>query len=202
VISERRLKGLLSSLAGSTRRGTFFRSIDLQWLLRGTPLSAVGSRLRGGRYNRKGGFEAFYLADTPETALYETEAIFKLAGVVVGVRQPPRVMLSLDYHLQHVLDLREPSVLKNLNLTVDDLKQPWKLLQAEKRPVLTQRIGAAAHAIDVEGLFVPSARVDNGTNLVIFPDRLRKGSTVELYVGNEPTIPRYTLQGQYSPEKY
>lgn len=115
----------------------FFRSIDLQWLLQGTPLSAIGSRLRGGRYNRKGDFEAFYIADTQETALYETEAIFKAAGVVVGVRQPPRVMLSLDYDLQRVVDLREPSVLKSLDLTIDDLKQPWKLAQAENRPVLT-----------------------------------------------------------------
>ena len=201
MISERRLERLLSSLAGSTQRGTFFRSIDLQWLLQGTPLSAIGSRLRGGRYNRKGDFEAFYIADTQETALYETEAIFKAAGVVVGVRQPPRVMLSLDYELRHVVDLREPNVLKSLDLTINDLKQPWKLAQADNRPVLTQRIGSAARAVDIEGLLVPSARVDSGTNLVIFPDRLREGSTVELYVGNEPTIPRYTLQGQYGAGK-
>jgi len=102
------LERLLSSLAGSTVRGTFFRSIDLQWLLEDTPLSAIGSRLHGGRYNRKGVFEAFYIANTPETALYETDAIFKAAGVVVGVRQPPRVMLSIDCHLQNVLDLCEP----------------------------------------------------------------------------------------------
>jgi RES domain-containing protein len=137
-----------------------------------------------------------YIADTQETALYETEAIFKTAGIVVGVRQPPRVMLSLDCDLHHVVELREPSVLKSLDLTIDDLKQPWKLAQAENRPVLTQRIGSAARAADVEGLLVPSARVDTGTNLVIFPDRLRKGSSVELYVGDEPTIPRYTLRGQ------
>jgi RES domain-containing protein len=48
-------------------------------MLEGTPLSAIGSRVRGGRYNRKGAFEAFYLANTQETALYETEAIFKMA---------------------------------------------------------------------------------------------------------------------------
>ncbi len=112
--------------------GLFFRSIDCHWLLRGTPLSAIGSRLRGGRYNRKGDFEAFYIADTQETALYETEAIFKAAGVVVGVRQPPRVMLSLDYDLQHVVDLREPPVLKSLDLTIDDLKQPVETRAGEE----------------------------------------------------------------------
>jgi len=197
VISQHKLEQLLSSLAGSAQRGTFFRSIDLHWLLQGTPLSAIGSRMRGGRYNRKGAFEAFYIANTQETALYETAAIFKFAGVVVGVRQPPRVMLSLEYNLHDIVDLREPTALATLGISVDDLKQPWKLAQAEDRPVLTQRIGAAARAIDVEALLVPSARVDAGTNLVVFPDRLLKGSSVDLFVGDEPTIPRYTLDGQY-----
>ena len=197
MISQHKLEQLLSSLAGSAQRGTFFRFIDLHWLLQGTPLSAIGSRMRGGRYNRKGAFEAFYIANTQETALYETEAIFKVAGIVVGVRQPPRVMLSLEYKLHDIVDLREPIALATLGITVDDLKQPWKLAQAEDRPVLTQRIGAAARAIDVEALLVPSARADAGTNLVVFPDRLLKGSSVDLFVGDEPTIPRYTLDGQY-----
>jgi RES domain-containing protein len=197
MISQLRLERLLMSLAGNAQRGTFFRSIDLQWLLRGTPLSAIGSRIRGGRYNRKGAFEALYIANTQETALYETEAIYERAGIVVADRQPPRVMLSLDYQLIDIVDLRDPSVLALLGVTVDELKAPWKQAQAENRPVLTQRIGAAARAVDVEALLVPSARVDTGTNLVIFPDRLRKGSTVELFVGAEPTIPRYKLEGQY-----
>ncbi|MDQ2866540.1 MAG: RES family NAD+ phosphorylase [Candidatus Eremiobacteraeota bacterium] len=197
MISQHRLERLFSSLAGSAQRGTFFRSIDLHWLLQGTPLSAIGSRIPGGRYNRKGAFEAFYIANTQVTALYETEAIFKIADVVVGVRQPPRVMLSLEYNLHDIVDLREPTALAALGITIDDLKQPWKLAQAEDRPVLTQRIGAAARAVDVEALLVPSARAETGTNLVVFPDRLLKGSSVDLYVGDEPTMPRYTLNGQY-----
>jgi len=197
VISQQKLERILASLAGTAQRGTFFRSIDLQWLLKGTPLSAIGSRIHGGRYNHKGDFEAFYLSDTQETALYETEAIFKIVGVVVGVRQPPRAMLSLDYKLQHIVDLRASDILKGLGVTIADLRRPWKLAQAENRPVLTQRIGAAARSIDVEALLVPSARVSGGTNLVVFPDRLRRDSSIELYVGNEPTVPRYKLAGQY-----
>ena len=199
MISQRRLEHVLKSLADVAQRGTFFRSIDLQWLLKETPLSAIGSRKRGGRYNRKGDFEALYLADTQLTALYETEAIYESAGIVVGARQPPRVMLSLDYDLQRVIDLRAEDTLASLKITADDLKQPWKIAQAEKRPVLTQRIGAAARAADIEALLVPSARVEDGTNLVVFTDRLRTGSRVILYVGEDPMIPRYTLDGQYDP---
>lgn len=197
MISQRKLENILASLAGEARRGIFFRSIDLKWLLQGTPLSAIGSRIHGGRYNRKGAFEAFYLADTQETALYETEAIFKFAGIVVGVRQPPRVMLSLEYDLHDIVDLRALTTLEGLGVTIADLKQPWKLAQAENRPVVTQLIGAAARAVDIEALLVPSARVDAGTNLVVFPDRLRKKSSINIFVGNEPTIARYKLEGQY-----
>jgi RES domain-containing protein len=200
LISRSRLERILASLAGSAQRGTFFRSIDFRWLLQGTPLSAVGSRLHGGRYNANGTFEAFYLADSQASALYETEAIFNVGGVVVGVRQPPRVMLSLDYDLQCLVDLRERAVLDSLGVTVGDLQQPWKMAQAESRPVLTQRIGAAARAADIEGLLVPSARVRAAANLVVFPDRLRAGSRIELYVGGESVIlPRYAVEGRYRP---
>jgi hypothetical protein len=65
------------------------------------------------------------------------------------------------------------------------------------RPVLTQRIGAAARAIDIEALVVPSARVERGRNLVISPDRIREGSSIELYVGDHFNIPRYKLEGRY-----
>jgi RES domain-containing protein len=167
--------------------------------VKGTPLSAVGSQIHGGRYNRKNTFEAFHISDTQQTALYETEAVFNFAGVIVGLRQPPRVILSLDYDLQYVLDLRAPTLLERLDVTIDDLKRPWKVAQADGRPVLTQRIGAAARAVNIEALLVPSARVDAGANLVVFPDRLRVGSSIELYVGGTPTVPRYGLEGRYVP---
>jgi RES domain-containing protein len=162
-------------------------------------LSAIGSRVRGGRYNPKGRFEAFYLADTQETALYETEAIFASGGVVLGVRQPPRVMLSLDYELQCVVDLREPDALEHLRITLDDLRRPWKIAQAEGRPILTQRIGQAARSVGIEALLVPSARIHAGANLVVFPDRLRSRSTIELYAGANFSLPRYALRGGYVP---
>ncbi len=108
-------------------------------------------------------------------------------------------MLSIDFDLQCVLDLREPSVLEHLGLKIGQLIEPWKLAQAEARPVLTQRIGSAARAVELEALLVPSARIETGCTLVVFPDRLRIGSTIDLYVGDEPTVPRYGLQGRFEP---
>jgi len=179
------------------QQGTFFRSIDLAYFQLGTPLSAMGSRTHGGRYNHKGDFEALYVADSQRTALYETRAIYNVSGKVVGVRQAPRVMMSLDYELADIVDLRAQTTLDALGIKVNDLKLPWKLAQSQNKPILTQRIGAAARAVEIEALLVPSARVSSGTNLVIFTDRLRVGSMVELYVGTLSTVPRYAIKGAF-----
>lgn len=50
-----RLTGL-PSLQPNALTGTAFRAVNLRYV--GTPLSAIGSLLTGGRYNPKGAFEA------------------------------------------------------------------------------------------------------------------------------------------------
>ena len=190
-------KKAIPSLAGSAQRGTFFRSIDLRYLA--TPLSAVGSIRTGGRYNAKGAFEALYIADTQETTLHETNAVFNFNGKIVAKKQPPRVILSIDVTLQYVIDLRDPKVQEKLKITMSDLRAPWLLAQEEGRYIVTQDIGDVARACHVEALLYPSATLDGATNLVIFTDRLRKGSIIELYVGDgeDTPMPRVTLTGEY-----
>ncbi len=60
-----RIAAKIRSLATTPVRGTFFRSIDLHYM--GSPLSAIGSILDGGRYNHIGDFEVLYLANTQHT---------------------------------------------------------------------------------------------------------------------------------------
>jgi RES domain-containing protein len=196
LIKERQLAKILSSLAAIPVRGTFFRSIDYAFLARGTPLSAIGSAAAGGRYNAQHTFEALYLADTPETALFETRALMACGLRLIGVKQPPRVMLALDATLQAALDLEDELNLGALEIGREDLCDPqWRLKCGRGEAVLTHRIGAAARTTNFEALRVPSAVRPLGANLVIFPDRLRKGSRIELYVGDRLEIPRYTLEG-------
>jgi RES domain-containing protein len=197
LIQERRLAKILSSLAAIHVRGTFFRSIDYAFLARGTPLSAIGSVAAGGRYNPQHTFEALYLADNPETALFETRALMASGLRLIGVKQPPRVILTLDATLQAALDLEDELTLGALEIAREDLCDPqWRLKCERGEPVLTHRIGAAARAANLEALRVPSAVRARGANLVIFPDRLRNGSRIELYVGDRLDIPRYTLEGR------
>jgi RES domain-containing protein len=195
LIQERQLAKTLASLDAIRVRGTFFRSIDYAFLARGTPLSAIGSVAAGGRYNPRNTFEALYLADNPETALFETQALMACGLRLIGVKQPPRVMLALDATLQSALDLEDELTLGALEIAREDLCDPqWRLKCERGEPVLTHRVGAAARAAKLEALRVPSAVRPLGANLVIFPDRLRKGSSIELYVGDHLEIPRYTLE--------
>lgn len=193
----RRYRAKLQSLATAPKRGTFFRSIDLQYMT--SPLSAVGSILEGGRYNHLGDFEVLYLADTQQTTLFETKAVYNHSGKVVGRRQPPRAMLSVDLELQVVLDLTSPDLQKALGVTLADLRAPWQLAQEEGRPIITQDIGAAARAANIEALLYPSAVIDDAVNIAIIVDRLRVGSHVTLYTDPMSAAPRVGFSGTYVP---
>lgn len=193
-MSVPRFATLLPSLAQQPKRGTFFRSIQFEYV--SEPLSAVGSIRKGGRYNRRSRFEALYLADSQVTTLYETNAVLDVGGQPIGQRQPPRVMLSIDVELQNVVDLCDPAAHNTLNVTLAELLAPWRLAQKMGRRIITQQIGEAARAIDIEGLWVPSARFAPGRNLVVFPDRLRAGSSIAIFAAGLPDL-EVRLNGTY-----
>jgi RES domain-containing protein len=72
--------------------GAFYRSIDVAYA--DSPLSGYGSTRRGGRFNRKKSFEAYYVAAKRKTALLEVGAIADARGVV---RAPAgRAMLIVE----------------------------------------------------------------------------------------------------------
>ena len=89
------------------RRGLAFRLILARYAA--TALSSIGSLRAGGRYNMRGEFEALYLASSPVTALREVEALVATAEGLRGVKGPPRILLSIEYELEAVVDLTEPN---------------------------------------------------------------------------------------------
>src|SRR5579884_2384745 len=88
--------------------GVAFRLILARYAA--TALSSIGSLRAGGRYNMRGEFEALYLASSPVTALREVEALVETAKGLRGVKGPPRILLSVEYELQAVVDLTDPAV--------------------------------------------------------------------------------------------
>ncbi len=75
-----------------------------------SPLSTAGAIKTGGRYNKKGQFAALYIADTPATALAEVQMLKLTDNRLVGVKGPPKVLVSIDYTLQAVLNLNDLEV--------------------------------------------------------------------------------------------
>ena len=96
-------------------------------------------------------------ADSPETALAE----------VMNYESPiGKVSVSRDISLDNVLDLTDPSTLRQLNVTTDQITgESYKF---------TQQIGNMARSNGYDGILAPSARRFGGTNLVIFRGKYDK----------------------------
>jgi RES domain-containing protein len=178
--------------------GAFYRSIDIAYA--NSPLSGYGSTRRGGRFNRKKSFEAYYVAAKRKTALLEVGAIADMRGTV---RSPTgRAMLIVDVDLTRVLDLRDHTVQSALGISVRELCAPWLLEQNRGRFPLTQRIGQAAREERFEGIAAPSdADRPDGWNLVILPETMLRSSTItsRLLVPRRLPFTPETYRGRMAP---
>ncbi len=132
------------------------------------PLSGVGARLHGGRWNPPDSFSTLYLAVERETAVGEFYRLATRQGRAPGDFLP-RFMYRYDVALSAVADLRDPDVRRRLGLGDRELKA--------NDAVRCRQIGAAAYGLGLEGVIAPSAAV-GGTVLAVFFDRLRADSLV------------------------
>lgn len=161
-------------------QGTAYRLTGLKYLA--TPLSSRGSLTTGGRYNKKGLFSALYLADTPATAVAEVQMLKITDKQLVGVRGPPKVLVSVDYSLQTVLDLCSPEVQEAIDTNLQELNEDWLLRQKGGLPIPTQNLGEVIYQVGhIEAMRVPSARLPGTSNLVVFPERMQIGSSLRLF---------------------
>ena len=94
----------------------------------------------------------------------------------------PRLMVAIKLEVSHVLDLTAASVRRSLHLSLADLRdEDWRKLQDKGEESLTQTLGRAAFNARLEALLVPSARIPQGINIVIFPENLQSSSTMALW---------------------
>ena len=174
------LVAAVQELPADPLQGLAFRLILARYAA--TALSSIGSLRAGGRYNMRGEFEALYLASSPVTALREVEALVATTEGLRGVKGPPRILLSIDYELEAVVDLTQPTAQQLLGSSLAELSAPWRTLNAAGTIAPTQLLGSVVHELAViEALRVPSARDPSTDNVVIFPDRLRSTSTVRVF---------------------
>jgi filamentous hemagglutinin len=187
-----RLRNALGRCASRAVRwsGVVYRSATPRYASKDDLLTGLGSRSAGARWNPPRSFAAVYASLDPHTALDEVLAHFRHYGIPIESAMP-RVTISVRVQLGRVLDLTDGPTRSVLRVSARRmLDEPWREEQAAGREALTQAIGRLAHELGWEGLLVPSAARRGGANLILFPDNLGRGSTLEIVnVGELPGRP-------------
>jgi RES domain-containing protein len=92
--------------------------------------------------------------------------------------------VSLVLRATSVLDLRDANLRRVLRIALDEMTATdWRRENRRSREAVTQAWGAAFTAAGVEALIAPSAAKNDGTNVVVFPENLRRPS--EFFIETE-----------------
>lgn len=194
--------GNCSQLIGRPEHGTWFRSIQLQYL--NTALQISHTQTLPSRFTSGKGTSVLYLAETPLVAQFEVEAML---GSPYGFQlpNPHRSWAILNVHvgLQHIADLTQTYEQGQVGTTTQELTGDWRgyqlravigsSIQPTGGPAPTQELGeTVATATALEGFIVPSAKMPTHRNLVIFPDQLATGSTI-IFTYPDPSDPTRSI---------
>jgi RES domain-containing protein len=168
------LKRILETFPGISIKQPYYRVMGIRYLR--NPLSALGSKIAGGRYNYIGEFEVLYVAPDARTAVQE---ILKN----INFRFSPKSIITIDVEVQKVVDLEDNKVIDALGIEVDKLFLPWRKIQdIDQEKAYTQILGELIYnSKQFEGIRYPSVKVEGKYNLAIFPDRLKRGSNMKVY---------------------
>lgn len=174
MLPEHRVLKFLKQVSPESLSGAFYRIIRVDFIQ--DPLGAFGSKKTGGRYNLKGKHEVLYLASEPDLALKES-----LPGF--SVKFPPSILFTVETRLASVIDLTSAEVREGLGVTAENLLTPWRHAQNMLgKEAITQRLGRLIRASRrFEAIVYPSHVDPNRSNLGILMDRLKQGSSIDIY---------------------
>lgn len=101
---------------------------------------------------------------------------------MVDAPSKPYVHFVVRGRLQKVLDLTDAGVLATLKTTEGEVTGPWIMGQVQGDEAPTQILGRVVHAIGrIEAILLPSSKDrPDGHCLAVLPDRLKKGSWLEI----------------------
>jgi RES domain-containing protein len=160
--------------------GEVYRSATPRYARSRDIVSGMGSCRMGGRWNPPGSFSTIYASLEPEAAMSESLATFRYFGWALHDAMP-RVFRALEAHLHRVLDLRRPGTVPPLAPWLKEARrEDWRAVQRHGRETLSQAIGRAAFAAELEGILVPSFASTGNSNLVAFPGRFAPESSIRV----------------------
>ena len=151
-----------------------FRFINPRFSTAVEIISGEGGHWANGRWHLKGAMRVAYTATEPETALAECLAHARYYKLPLSTALP-RVLVSLKLSATDVLDLRNGNLRRVLRISLDEvIAADWRRENRRSREGVTQAWGAAFAAGGIEALIAPSAANNDGTNVVVFPENLRR----------------------------
>lgn len=157
--------------------GTFYRATTLEYANRHDLLAGEGSRNNGGRWNAAGSFNAVYGSLKPETAMAEALGNYRDYGIPVAEAMP-LVFVAIAVEVQVLLDFTNHDIQRKLGVSRRRMRTAsWSESLDRGQESITQALGRIAFEEQLEGILVPSARVRNESNVVLFPRRRRRGSS-------------------------
>ncbi len=133
-------------------------------------LDSSGSLKAGGRWNPKGEYGALYTASDEETTIAELHRLAERQGLNLE-DLAPRDLVSIQASLSKVLDLTDREILDQIGISKNGI--------VGNDISLCLEVSRLAHDAGFEAILAPSA-TKKGPILVVFPDRLRLFSRLEV----------------------
>lgn len=152
-------------------------------------LGGEGAFLHGGRLNVRNSFPVVYGSTDEETALAESKAHAKRYGLTI---RKPRILVTISFKLQWILDLRDSSIRRALGATLKQLgEEDWEKLQTSGIESLGQTLGRAVFDSGAEAIIIPSFASKRGVNIAFFPTNKIPKSVVTICDGEKlPKAPK------------
>jgi RES domain-containing protein len=186
MLEKRALRTEIARLTHPPVEGMFYRSIGAAALFALSPpqpLWSLGPGRSGQRFSPLGGPPALYVAAAPQTTLYEGNSLAAtlFEGASARPSIPATVTISVRVRLEHVLDLTDKGVRRKLGLTSAELFCPWKELMLKGLEVPTHVLAEVTYEVPrLQGILFPSHQDTGGTNLIIWPRKVRSPYFVEV----------------------
>lgn len=176
--------GLFKAIAdhhptASGLKAQIVRCADIRFAKKKDFFSGEGAALFGGRWNRIG-IRAIYGSLDVLTATTEALQNFLDFGIPKAAMRPT-VIASARVSLAKVLELQDDLLDDAIGFSLSDLlAEDWAAIQAGGEESWSQAVGRGCKLAGFEAMIVPSARLTGGKNIVVFPDNLQKGSSIEI----------------------
>lgn len=148
------------------------------------PLSSQGSLLSDSRFGTRGQ-PTIYLGETHDVALSEVQFPQYFDATAI---------FGINVNLQVVLDLSDTKKLNsNYKINKTLFHEEWKKFNNIGITFYTQYLSNILRVLPIEGFLYESVKAKGNKCLCIFPDKLVKGSSLQI-VGNYKEIPEEKMQ--------